>query len=120
MPEVDGLIPLMMADLEGPQAGAAQCALVNTIALDASFSIWGVLDWGLPPSTPFQSFISSTAMKRTFGFDGLTAGGFVSLAQHKVQLSKTDNKSMDVFIYKVLLFILLIILICYFYSGWRL
>tara|TARA_B100001094_G_scaffold279687_1_gene289993 strand:- start:194 stop:328 length:135 start_codon:yes stop_codon:yes gene_type:complete len=43
LPDVEGLIPLMMADREGPQAGAAQWTLVETIPLEASLSMCGVL-----------------------------------------------------------------------------
>ena len=54
----------MMAVRDGLQAGAGQCALVNSIPLSASRSMLGVRAWGWPPRQPIQSFRSSTAMNR--------------------------------------------------------
>ena len=47
--------------------------MVNRRPLDARLSIWGV-GTRSDPRHPTQSFMSSTEMKRTFGFDELTAG----------------------------------------------
>ena len=58
----------MMADREGPQAGAAQWALVKVIPFAAKASRCGVLAWGLPFSVSVQSLRSSMAMNKTFGF----------------------------------------------------
>ena len=57
----------MMADREGPHAGAAQWAFVNNIPFEASRSIWGVFACELPLSIPVQSFRSSMAINKTFG-----------------------------------------------------
>ena len=53
---------------DGLQAGAGQCALSKRTPEAASRSRFGVLAWGCPPRQPTQSFRSSIAMNRTFGF----------------------------------------------------
>ena len=54
---------------EGLQTGAWQCAFVNNTPRFAKRSILGVRAWGCPPSTPTQSFRSSTEMRRMLGRD---------------------------------------------------
>ena len=51
----------------GVTARAGVWALVNNIPRPASLSMFGVLACGCPPSTPTQSFKSSTAMNRMSG-----------------------------------------------------
>ena len=63
----------MMADRDGLQAGAGQCALVNNTPLAASRSKFGVFACGCPPRQPIQSFKSSTEMNSTFGLSAATA-----------------------------------------------
>ena len=71
----------MSAARDGLQTGAAQYALVNSIPFDASRSRFGVLTSGWPPRQPIQSFKSSIAMKRTFGFEVDAAGNVATVAR---------------------------------------
>lgn len=79
MPERCGESPVKIAVREGLHAGAAQWALLNKMPDAASRSKFGVRACGCPPMQPTQSFKSSIAMKRTFGF--VTAGEFTTKAQ---------------------------------------
>ena len=74
MPVVVGRLPVSSATRDGLQAGAAQCALVNSMPWEDSLSIFGVRACGWPPSTPVQSFRSSMAMKSTLGFWATSLG----------------------------------------------
>src|SRR5437868_2774013 len=79
-PEVEGRNPVIKEARDGLHTGAAQYALVNSMPLAASRSMFGVLTSGCPPRQPIQSFRSSTAMKRTFGFDEVAAGNAAAVA----------------------------------------
>lgn len=63
-----GEIPVNTAVRDGLQAGAGQWALSKRTPDAAKRSRFGVLAWGCPPRQPTQSFRSSIAMNRTFGF----------------------------------------------------
>ena len=70
-----GEMPVMMAPREGLQAGAGQCALVNSTPLAARRSRFGVFVCGWPPMQPIQSFRSSIEMNRTLGLLSAQAAG---------------------------------------------
>ncbi len=58
----------MMLIRDGQHIVPWQCALVNSMPPPANLSIFGVFVSGCPPMQPIQSFKSSTAINRTFGF----------------------------------------------------
>src|SRR6056297_2091743 len=71
MPLVDGSKPEKRLARLGPQMGAWQWALVNSVPRDAKRSMFGVRASGCPPMQPTQSFRSSIAINSTLGADAV-------------------------------------------------
>jgi len=67
-------MPVNRAARDGRQAGATQCAFVNSIPRPASSSMFGVSAWGCPLRQPIQSLRSSIEMSRTLGGESAIAG----------------------------------------------
>ena len=68
MPVVEGRSPVIKLVREGLHNGAWQWALVKSVPRFASRSMFGVFTCGCPPRQPIQSFWSSMAMNKIFGF----------------------------------------------------
>ena len=74
MPVVEGRRPVIRLVREGLHSGDWAWAFVKRVPRRARASMCGVRTCGCPPRAPIQSFWSSMAMNRMFGFVG--SGGF--------------------------------------------
>ena len=75
MPVVEGRSPVSRLARDGLHNGDWQCALAKSVPRLARPSMFGVLACGWPPRQPIQSFWSSMAMNKTFGFSAEPAAG---------------------------------------------
>ncbi len=74
MPVVEGLRPVIKLVRDGLHKGAWQWALVKVVPFAAKRSMYGVFTCGCPLKGATQSFKSSMAIKRIFGFSAAPVG----------------------------------------------